>query len=242
MIYITSPCTICFVAMAAALFFFVTLRWLNYQCSWFSSSDQDSRLWTGTRGVQQGLLPSGRESSPACEMDGSRVSALWGVHHCLWHLVRTTSEELHSYIWVVCFSGSGMCMANIASWRNVPHMPRVQVLWGVAMGNCNIRTVAIGRSGCSRHYWESSEWITGTPKVIISDISIPVFFQPLTAVPCMVWESTTIHVYTVYSNIEHFFDLQTRKLSSWTLLCDESVPQLWCRQTTILHWHSTHPL
>ena len=52
-------------------------------CSWFSSSDQDSRLWTGTRGVQQGLLSSGRKGSPTCEVDGSRVSDLWNVHHCL---------------------------------------------------------------------------------------------------------------------------------------------------------------
>ena len=57
-------------------------------CSWFGSSDQDSRLWTGTRSVQQGLLSSGRKGSPTCEVDGSRVSDLWNVHHCLWCLVR----------------------------------------------------------------------------------------------------------------------------------------------------------
>lgn len=189
--------------MAASFVFFFTLQWLNYQCSWFSSSDQDSRLWTGTRGIQQGLLPSGREGSPACEMDGSRVSALWGVHHCLWHLVRTCDVS-HAHSWTTETYYPLKHVAPLNYWRNVPHMPRIQVLWGVAMGNRNIRTVAIGRSGCPRHYWESSEWITGTPKVIVSDISIPVFFQPLTAVYPAWYGSPPQYMYilyTVYSNI-----------------------------------------
>ena len=65
----------------------ITLQWLA--CSWFGSSDQDSRLWTGKRGVQQELLSSGREGSPTCEVDGSRVSDLWNVHHSLRCLVRS---------------------------------------------------------------------------------------------------------------------------------------------------------